>query len=127
VADPSSAPKLAPSQLGLRFVLEIASLAGIFRGAATFADGALSWAFGAGAVAVAAALWGTFAVKGDPSRSGKAPVPVPGAVRLLIELLVFGAGAAGFALRHEWVALAVFGAALVFHHVMTRARLRWLL
>jgi len=108
-------------------VLEVASLVSIFRGASTFAEGTLSWVCGAGAVLVAAVLWGTFEVKGDPSRSGKAPVPVPGAVRLFIELLVFGGGAAGFGLRHEWAALAVFGVALVFHHVMTRARLRWLL
>jgi hypothetical protein len=39
---------------------------------------------------LAATAWGVFNVKGDPSRSGKAPVPVPGIVRLLLELAFFG-------------------------------------
>ena len=38
---------------------------------------------------VMAVIWGTFAVPDDPSRSGKAPVPTPGALRLLLELLFF--------------------------------------
>ncbi|WP_292315447.1 YrdB family protein [Mesorhizobium sp.] len=45
---------------------------------------------------VAAALWGTFAVPDDPSRSGRAPVPVPGAARLALELVILFGGAAGF-------------------------------
>ncbi|MFE5464312.1 YrdB family protein [Nocardia sp. NPDC056564] len=43
---------------------------------------------------IAAAAWGTFAVPGDPSRSGAAPVAVPGPIRLLVELAVLGGGAA---------------------------------
>ena len=38
---------------------------------------------------VAAAAWGVLAVPGDRSRSGKAPVAVPGAVRLGVEAAFF--------------------------------------
>jgi hypothetical protein len=39
---------------------------------------------------IAAALWGTFAVPNDPTRSGSAPVPVSGLLRLALELGFFG-------------------------------------
>jgi hypothetical protein len=34
-------------------------------------------------------FWGTFAVPDDPSRSGKAPVVIPGILRLIMELAFF--------------------------------------
>ena len=40
-----------------------------------------------------ATLWGVFAVKDDPSRSGKTVVNTPGILRLLLELGLFGAAA----------------------------------
>ena len=55
----------------------------------TAPPGAAAWLAGLGLPAIAAAAWVTFAVPGDPSRSGRAPVPVPGWVRLLLELAVF--------------------------------------
>jgi hypothetical protein len=39
--------------------------------------------------ALVAAGWGTFAVPDDPSRSGAAPVAIPGLARLALELAVF--------------------------------------
>jgi len=68
----------------------------------------------------------TFAVKGDPSRSGNAPIPVPGPLRLALELAVFGGGAAALAGRESWTAFAIFMIALVAHHAMTVERLAWL-
>jgi hypothetical protein len=40
----------------------------------------------------AAALWGTFNVPNDPSRSGAAPLRVSGATRLALELSILGFG-----------------------------------
>lgn len=73
-----------------------------------------------------AVLWGTFAVKDDPSRSGKAPVPVPGVIRLLLELVVLLGAATMLALGGEWIAFGVFMVGVVLHHAMTLDRLRWL-
>ncbi|MFQ6227417.1 DUF2568 domain-containing protein [Nocardia sp. NPDC002869] len=43
---------------------------------------------------IAATAWGVIAVPDDPSRSGAAPVAVPGAIRLLVEFAVLFGGAA---------------------------------
>ncbi|TLF81320.1 DUF2568 domain-containing protein [Nocardia cyriacigeorgica] len=75
----------------------------------------------------AAALWGTFAVPDDPSRSGKAPIAVSGRVRLIVEAVVlFGGAAALWAAGLPWWALA-FGAILAIYHVIAHDRLRWLI
>jgi len=34
-------------------------------------------------------VWGVFAVPNDPSRSGAAPIAVPGMLRLAIEAIIF--------------------------------------
>lgn len=112
--------------LGLRLILELGSL------------GALGWAgWQAGGVlgivlAVllpfgAAVAWGTFAVPGDPSRSGKAPVPVPGAVRLLVEYLVLGGACVALALAGATVAAVAFVALNIVHIAFATSRIRWLL
>jgi len=36
-----------------------------------------------------AILWGVFIVPDDPSRSGKAPVPVQGVIRFVLEIAIF--------------------------------------
>ena len=81
---------IPPWQLAIRFGLEVASLIAVGRYAGSQLRGpwslVVAWAV-PGAVAL---LWVTFAVKGDPSRSGNAPVPVPGPLRLALELAVFG-------------------------------------
>ena len=76
---------------------------------------------------LAAVLWGTFAVPGDPSRSGSAPVVVPGALRLMLEF--------GFFASATWTlynlgfhrAAAFFAAATLVHYLLSYDRIRWLL
>lgn len=117
---------ISPWQLALRFGLEVASLVALGRYAGTWLRDPWSvvaaWAV-PGAVAL---FWVTFAVKDDPSRSGNAPIAVPGALRLALELAVFGSGAASLAGRADWTAFVVFMIALVVHHAMTGKRLAWL-
>lgn len=121
-------PRVPAWQLAIRFVLEVGALVALGNWAFhTAPPGAAAWAAGLALPAFAAAIWVTFAVPGDPSRSGRAPVPVPGWARLGLELAVFlGAGAALWAL-HRSKALAVFIAALLVHHLVTPARHLWLL
>ena len=114
-------------QLAIRFALEVGSLVAIGRYAGGLTRGAWSYVAALGAPAFVALLWALFAVKGDPSRSGNALIPVPGILRLAIELAVFLGGAAALAARQSWVAFALFMIALVVHHAMTTERLAWLL
>ena len=75
---------------------------------------------------VAASLWGIFAVPNDPSRSGSAPVPVPGVVRLSLEFGFFTAAAWALCDLGLRRAAAVFAAAVVLHYVVSFKRVRWL-
>jgi hypothetical protein len=84
-----------PLNLALRFILEMLALVSIGYWGWTGATGVLRYLLVIGAPLVAAALWGTFRVPGDASASGEARVPVPGWVRLLLELAMFACAAWG--------------------------------
>ncbi len=113
--------------LALRFLLELAALAGVATYAWGLASGLLRFVCVISAVAGTAAIWAVFAVPGDPSRSGHAPVSVPGAVRLAVEFFVLFGGALAFhaaGLRGLGVALALL---IILHYALSLGRLRWLL
>jgi hypothetical protein len=116
-----------PINLALRFVLEIAALFGLGYWGWTQHDGIWRFVWSIGLVILAAVIWGTFAVPDDPSRSGKAPVPVPGAVRLVLELVFFAAGTWAFFAS----GLPLWGTALgiltVIHYALSYDRVIWLL
>jgi len=74
-----------------------------------------------------AVLWGVFAVRGDPSRSGKTVVRTPGIVRLILELGLFGAAAWMLLdLDYSMIAL-IFGLTVVIHYFLSFDRIAWLL
>lgn len=118
-------PAMRPGNLALRFVVELSALVGL---------GVGGWALGGGlGVAGAAtfplaamAAWGTFAVPDDPSRSGGAPVPVPGVVRLLVEAVVIGGGCVGWATGGLPVVATVLAVLTVVHYGIAWPRLTWL-
>ena len=76
---------------------------------------------------VAAIIWGTFAVPADPSRSGGAPIPVQGLVRLAIEATVFGFGI--WALYDTGLTRAswALGILVVIHYAASCDRIVWLI
>jgi hypothetical protein len=116
-----------PLNLALRFVLELAALGAMGHWAYRSVEGWARFALALGVPLLAATLWGVFAVPADPSRSGGAPVPVPGAVRLGLELTFFGF--ASWALRSTGQPRAAlcFGAITLAHYLVSYDRLRWLL
>lgn len=116
-----------PVNLALRFILEIAALFALGYWGWTQHEGFWRFVWGIGLVVLAAVIWGTFAVPEDPSRSGKAPLPVPGSVRLVIELAFFAAGTWAFfaASRPLW-GLAL-GILFVIHYTLSYDRIIWLL
>jgi hypothetical protein len=110
----------------LRFLLEIAALVIVGTWGWNQTTGLFQYLFVAGLPVLFATLWGVFAVPGDPSRSGKSVVPVPGWFRLIIELILLGFAAwAIFDLGHRTFGL-IFTVLLVFHYITFIERLKWL-
>lgn len=75
----------------------------------------------------AALVWGVFAVPDDPSRSGNAPVPVPGWIRLAIEVAVLGAGVWAYAYTGHIKVGLILLALLAIHYLLSYERIIWLL
>ena len=74
-----------------------------------------------------ALIWGVFAVKNDPSRSGKTVVSTSGLIRLIIELGLFGA-ATWMMFDLDFVILGwIYGAVVLLHYVISFDRIGWLL
>lgn len=113
-----------PTNLALRFLLELAALAALaFWGWSTHAGSArVAWAVGL--PLAAAVAWGTFRVPGDP---GDAPVAVPGPVRLVLELGLFATAAGLLVAADRPVVAGTFAALVAVHYVIARERVRWLL
>jgi len=75
---------------------------------------------------LAAVFWGTFAVPDDPARSGSAPIPVPGILRLALEWGFFGFAIWALSdLRFARLA-AIFGAVVTVHYALSYDRIRWI-
>ena len=116
-----------PLNLALRFLLELAALLAIGYWGFSQHSGVWRFIFGIGGPVLAAALWGTFAVPDDPSRSGEAPVPVPGVLRLVLELALFGFAAwALYDAGSPALGLILVGITVV-HYGLSYDRVIWLI
>ncbi|MFN8120790.1 MAG: YrdB family protein [Thermoleophilia bacterium] len=79
----------SPAALGLHFVVEILALIAVGAWGWTRHDGLLRLVLGIGLPILLAAVWAVFRAAGD----GPAPiVTVPGPVRLVLEVVLLGAG-----------------------------------
>ena len=116
-----------PLNLALRFLLELAALVAMgFWGWSLTPDWP-RFLFAAGVPLFAAVVWGVFAVPEDPSRSGRAPMPVPGVLRLAIEIAFFAFAAwALFDLGSPLLAW-IFALLVVVHYAASYDRIAWLL
>lgn len=116
-----------PMNLALRFFLEVAALGGFSVLAWRSAEGWWRYLVVIATLAFLMTLWGVFAVPGDPSRSGNAPVPVSGLVRLALELAVLLGGAGAFYWAgHNLVAITL-AVLVVIHYALSGERITWLL
>jgi hypothetical protein len=116
-----------PINLAVRFLLELSALLAIGFWGWRQGEGSFRFVLAIGLPLIAAVLWGTFAVPDDPSRSGKAPVPVPGIVRLVLELAFFAFATwalynAG-ATQLSWL----LGGVTLVHYILSYDRLWWLI
>jgi hypothetical protein len=115
-----------PANLAFRLVLELAAFVALAIGGYAIGSGALSWVLAVGLPIAGMAAWGTFNVPGDRSRSGEAPVPVPGAIRLLVEAAVFGVAIVVVSFANPTYAAALL-VGVVVHYAMSIDRIKWLL
>jgi hypothetical protein len=116
-----------PVNLGLRFMLEMAALVAIGRWGWGRASGPLRYLLAIGLPVAAAAVWGAFRTSDDPSASGRAPVPVPGAVRLTIELAILGCAVWCLVDASAVTVGVVFGVVVLLHYAASYDRITWLL
>ena len=116
-----------PANLAVRFLLEIAALGSLAYWGWTQHAGFLRYLLAIGLPLLASILWATFAVPGDRSRSGKAPVPVPGIVRLILELAIFGSAAWCLAEAGQALWANIFSLVVLVHYAVSYDRVLWLL
>ena len=113
--------------LVVRFLLEVVALISMGMWSYKQSDGWLAIAIAIVVPLMAAAVWGTFNVLDDPSRSGAAPIEVVGLMRLLIELSFFClAAAAIYYIGYTKISL-IFTAVVIAHYVVSYERVLWLL
>ena len=123
----AAASELSPAQSGLRFLLEIAALGCWAIIGWQITDGGARWVLTIVLPLVAAAVWATFRVPGDRSAKGNAPVPVPGLVRLFVEIDVLLGAAVIVAVVGRPLLGIVLATAVIFHIAATHRRIGWLL
>ena len=116
-----------PINLAFRFLLEIGALLAVGFWGWTQHTGLLRVLLAVGLPLLAAVLWGTFRVPGDASASGRAPVAVPGWLRLLLELVLFAAAVRALNASGASTAALIFGLAVVIHYALSYDRVLWLL
>ena len=116
-----------PINLTIRFLLELTSLIVMGLWGWKQSDGWIRFVLVLGIPIIAAAIWGTFAVLNDPSRSGAAPIPVPGILRLAIELVFFAIATwALYDLGYSKLSLAL-GMIVTIHYIISYDRIIWLI
>lgn len=116
-----------PLNLTVRFLLELSALFVLGMWGWQLREDGLRFVLAIGIPLLLAVLWGVFAVPNDPSRSGKAPVPVPGWLRLLLELAFFGLAVGALADLGYSIAAWLLGLLVFVHYLVSYDRIRWLL
>ncbi|MFX1261143.1 MAG: YrdB family protein [Promethearchaeota archaeon] len=111
----------------LRFILELWALVAFGYWGLNQDFGLFNYALMLILPIAAAAIWGIFAVPNDPSRFGGAPVPVPGAARLLLEFLVLGSAFLAMYVAELLYPSLIFGVLVTIHYILAHERIRWLL
>jgi hypothetical protein len=117
-----------PLNLLIRFLLEIVALvSGGVWGWKQSDGGWPRFALAIGIPMVLAALWGTFAVPDDPSRSGAAPIVTPGIIRLLLELMIFTFSIWSLYDLGLSKASLTFMLVVIVHYIISYDRVLWLI
>jgi hypothetical protein len=108
-----------PINLTVRFLLELAGLFAMGFWGWTQHEGVMRFVWAAGLVVGASVVWGVFRIDNEP---GKAPVPVHGIVRLVIEAAFFGGAVWCLVDAGAMIAAWVLGAIVVIHYATSYDR-----
>ena len=115
-----------PVNLAIRFLLELTALAAMGIWGWKLSDTWIRFVLVMAIPILAAAVWGIFAVPKDPSRSGSAPIPISGLLRLAIEFAFF-AFAIWIFYDLEYTRLSwIMGSTVIVHYIVSYDRIRWL-
>jgi len=111
----------------LRFVIELTGIITFGMWGYSLSDSAAGIVLAILFPLLFAVLWGVFAVRGDPSRSGKTVIQTPGILRLILELALFGAAISmlldmGYR-PAGWLLLV----GVLLHYIISFDRILWLL
>ncbi len=116
-----------PLNLMIRFLLEVAAITVVAIWGWKLGEDWVRFLWAALFPILFMAVWGIFAVPDDPSRSGNAPVPIAGWLRILVELGIFTFAAwALFDLGYFKIAL-IFTLICIIHYLVSYDRILWLL
>jgi len=116
-----------PLNLGLRFLLELAALVSFGFWGWSLTTGWMRFALALATPIAAAIVWGLFNVPGDRSRSGAAPIPVRGIVRLIVELAFFALAAWALTGSGHPAIGIVLAVAVAIHCAISYDRIAWLI
>ncbi len=116
-----------PINLTIRFLIEVSTLLAVGVWGWRQSEGWFRFVLALGIPIIFAAMWGTFAVPNDPSRSGEAPVPVSGKVRLILELVFFAIGTWTLYQMGNPPLSLIFGTIVVVHYLVSYDRVNWLI
>ena len=111
-----------PVNLGFRFLLELYALYAMGYWSSHFFPGRVGIVFVIFIPLIAAVVWGVFRIPSE-SPNGRALVPVPGWMRLLIEAVFFGFAIWGLFNADAIQAATIFGSALLLHYALSYDRI----
>jgi len=112
------------ANLALHFLLELCALAALsYWGFQTGGGWLVKIVLGIGVPLLVAFAWGTFRVPDDP---GRAPVSVPGPLRLLLELAVFSLAIVDLVAAGRSTLAWIFGLAVLINYALMYDRLVWM-
>lgn len=118
---------LHPINLAVRIILEIIALISVGIWGWNKTDSFLKFVLAIGLPILLGAIWGTFAVPDDPSRSGQTVIATSGVIRLVIELGIFTIATLAIYNQGQQKFSYIFAIIVIIHYLISYDRILWLL
>lgn len=111
-----------PLNLLMHFILELLALYALGYWGWQQPAGAMRWLLGIGLPVGAAIVWGAFRAR-ESQHAGKGLVVIPGALRLLLEILFFGGATWALCIAGQQTWAFILGAVVLLHYILSYDRL----